>query len=240
MRLHATCRAQPVAAALRCARRRATRVRVELRQAAGVREEFAIPPWSLEPYERTAAGARWHRSHAAADRGKTRSRLSALHLCAASLSRSSARSLLRMTAPQRVAIATSSPSSSLLHVPPMSRRLCSRRSAISTAAAAPTSSARAVSAESHAAAAARSPRLVDDIAVAGQFGELVDALERTQRTEAEQEGARIASWQQEDAELTEQIRAEAAGGGDARGLARGDQRADGRDRGRRAAGERSG
>ena len=39
--------------------------------------------------------------------------------------------------------------------------------------------------------------------------QLVDALERTQRTEAGQE-ARLRELQQEDAELTEQIRAEAA------------------------------
>ena len=89
--------------------------------------------------------------------------------------------------------------------------------------------------------AALTATLADDI-VRGhrQFGELVDALERTQRTEAEQE-ARLRELQQEDAELTEQIRAEAAkAADDAPGLARGDQRADGRDRGGRAAGERSG
>ena len=44
---------------------------------------------------------------------------------------------------------------------------------------------------------------------------MVDALERTQRTEAEQE-ARLRELQQEDAELTEQIRAEAAKAADTR------------------------
>ena len=58
--------------------------------------------------------------------------------------------------------------------------------------------------------AALTATLADDI-IRGhrQFGELVDALERTQRTEAEQE-ARLRELQQEDAELTEQIRSEAA------------------------------
>ena len=64
--------------------------------------------------------------------------------------------------------------------------------------------------QSECATPALTATLADDI-VRGhrQFGELVDALERTQRTEAEQE-ARLRELQQEDAELTDQIRAEAA------------------------------